>query len=467
MTTNPTEIRFAPAVAAMAAFLEPHRAWIESALGCGLRDAVRLEVEIPFGQLAVETLLAGAPLDDSCLAGAAPLRAAVERWELPPGASPRIALEPSRKRGLPLREHVPAWDPHWRETPVAVWLRGLRHAAVAVNIPFVSYAHGLDAAWRPWLLANPVEVGALLALLRGLVFQPRTVINVCMGRDIPLGAVRYDWADVVLDVHAQRLVRDDFEAFLDREEWFRRRRLPFRRGYLFHGPPGNGKTSVIRVMTAHPAMTSFALDFSNEHADDSELSAVFEAAGRSAPSLVILEDLDRLFGKRAGVPNPHNRTRITFQHLLGCLDGLGSQDGVIVVATANDPTELDAALLRRPGRFDRVVAFPPPPTPLRAEYLRRLTGGALPESAVARAARETEGFSFAQVREAYIVGGQLAFRRGAGEVTLEDLREGIGLVRAETAASGQSPDARPAGFGAGTLREDGAPAAGGEETAAG
>jgi cell division protease FtsH len=84
---------------------------------------------------------------------------------------------------------------------------------------------------------------------------------------------------------------------------------------------------------------------------------------------VILEDLDRAFpteGKRT-----QERT-VSFQTLLNCLDGVGTQDGVIVVATANDPTCLDAAILKRPGRFDRVVQFRNPDTDLRREYYRRL-----------------------------------------------------------------------------------------------
>jgi ATP-dependent 26S proteasome regulatory subunit len=49
---------------------------------------------------------------------------------------------------------------------------------------------------------------------------------------------------------------------------------------------------------------------------------------------------------------------VSFQTLLNCLDGVGTQEAVIVVATANDPTCLDPAILKRPGRFDRVVQFP-------------------------------------------------------------------------------------------------------------
>ena len=70
---------------------------------------------------------------------------------------------------------------------------------------------------------------------------------------------------------------------------------------------------------------------------------LFEKAAANTPALVILEDLDRAFpteGKRT-----QERT-VSFQTLLNCLDGVGSQDGVIVVATANDTTCLDPAILK-------------------------------------------------------------------------------------------------------------------------
>src|SRR5439155_24452893 len=72
-------------------------------------------------------------------------------------------------------------------------------------------------------------------------------------------------------------------------------------------------------------------------------------------------------------PTERKRTRertVSFQSLLNCLDGVGTQDGVIVVATANDPNCLDPAILKRPGRFDRVVHFRNPDAELRRQYFR-------------------------------------------------------------------------------------------------
>ena len=145
----------------------------------------------------------------------------------------------------------------------------------------------------------------------------------------------------------------------------------------------------------------------------------------------LLPDLHSNVGNTMSFPAEGKRTQewtVSFQTLLNCLDGVGTQDGVIVVATANDPTCLDPAILKRPGRFDRVVQLRNPDAQLRREYYRRLNsvlGGGQFESVIA----QTEGFSFAQLRETYILGAQSAFEHGR-EVSAADVVEAVELQTA-------------------------------------
>ena len=85
--------------------------------------------------------------------------------------------------------------------------------------------------------------------------------------------------------------------------------------------------------------------------------------------MVVLEDLDRALPKIG-----ETKSRVSLQQLLNCLDGVGTGEGIIVVATANEPTILDSAVLRRPGRFDRVIHFADPDFHL-STYDRRITVG--------------------------------------------------------------------------------------------
>jgi ATP-dependent 26S proteasome regulatory subunit len=141
-----------------------------------------------------------------------------------------------------------------------------------------------------------------------------------------------------------------------------------------------------------------------------------------------------------------NRSAITISHLLNCLDGLGTRDGIVVVATANDPVDFDPALLKRPGRFDRLVPFPPPSPATRVEYLRRLTGGQPEQGFLATARDESDRLSFAQIREAYILAGQAALRRGR-DIELEDLLDGLRRVRGEANCVRSKVDGTAVGFG--------------------
>lgn len=277
------ELRLASPVAAMEAFIEPHRPWLESVLGCPLSESVTFELEVAFGQLVAEDLLGGVPLDRECLAGAETLRPVVSRWAIPPGLSPRMTLQPGRNRQAPIIARDLAWDPHWKETPVALWFHGFQHAVAAINTPSVSFTAGGIDDWQPLLIVNRSELAPALKLLSGVLVESRKTVRVLGGHNVALPPNGYDWDRVVLDPTLIRLVRDDFESFLKREGWFKQHRLPFRRGYLFYGPPGNGKTSVLRVMASHPAISAHSLDFSNEELENGALTTVFEEAGRRAP----------------------------------------------------------------------------------------------------------------------------------------------------------------------------------------
>ena len=84
----------------------------------------------------------------------------------------------------------------------------------------------------------------------------------------------------------------------------------------------------------------------SEKTDDHYLERMFQIAASNAPALIVLEDIDRAFPQ---VPSQLAPTKVSLSHLLNCLDGLGTQEGVVVVATANNPTDLDRAILQRPA----------------------------------------------------------------------------------------------------------------------
>lgn len=417
--TNSTQIRFAPAVTSMRDHLEPHLQWLEKAVGCPYAETLTFEIDLPIGRLVIGDLLNGVPLDDE--AETHRFRSEIDHWEMAGKTSPRISLAPSRRRGTSVVERDPAWHAEWQDCPIAVWMKGEPRAFVIANVPYVSFQQGLFSKWKGWLIVNRASSTPVLNRLLALIQKPSKRVSVWGGDHLRFNP-NYDWDSVVLDPSVVQLVRNDFESFFRREHWFREHGLPFRRGYLFYGPPGNGKTTVIKVMASHPAITALTFDFGSECMNNESLSGFFEEAARNAPSLLIFEDLDRAF-----VGQDDQRPKITLQHFLNCLDGIGTQDGLVAVATANDPSTLDAAILRRPGRFDRVVPFYPPNRDLCTDYFCRLSHGSIEPELLKHLARDADGFSFAQLRESYILAAQLAYE-SCSHVRIEHLRSSLELV---------------------------------------
>jgi len=441
------QIRLTSSIETILASLQPYAKWIEKMLGAPLSETLTLEIECNPADVVAEDFLQGLPVASATKARNKNWRAFIEGWALPPDVSPRIAMSLQRER-KPNAAPLPVWELDWQDCPVALRLRGLAHRVISIKIPVLFPPSDMPVIGHSpaqhWFIVHREDAAKVLLLEQQVQSQTERYLETTYSRTrLP---APYDWDSVVLDATVRRMVRSDFELFFQREEWFRQHNLPYRRGYLFWGAPGNGKSVTIRVMAAHPYIQPYTLDLSDAEEKSRDVLRMFENAAQNTPALIILEDLDRAF------PTEGKRTQektVSFQTLLNCLDGVGSQDGVIVVATANDPTCLDPAILKRPGRFDRVVQFRNPDAPLRREYYKRLSPTLVGEQ-FEIAIEQTEGYSFAQLRETYILASQSAFEHGR-EVGVADVIEAIELqaagvleLKTSVSASGFVRHAEPA-----------------------
>ena len=351
-TDNPQKLQIGlpSSVELIRASIEPYLPWVEQTVGVDFAQTLTLAVDSNPGDIVAERLLKGLPLTSSLAARKRSWDRFIEDWSLPTGISPRIAVSLQREH-QPKAAPSAVWDLNWQECPVALKLKGLEHYVISVKVPMAFPPSEVPpSASEHWLITSREDAAKLLGLVQQVQQQSEQSLETVGGKT--RFVARYDWDMIVLEPTVRHLVKSDFELFFEREDWFRAHNLPYRRGYLFWGAPGNGKTQTVRVMASHPYIKPFAIDLCDLENESRDLLRLFERASESTPALIILEDIDRAF------PAEGKGTReksVSFQTLLNCLDGVGSQDGVIVVATANNPTCLDPAILKRPGRFDRVV----------------------------------------------------------------------------------------------------------------
>lgn len=211
-------------------------------------------------------------------------------------------------------------------------------------------------------------------------------ILVVNGDNIPLPAA--SWDDVVLPTGMARAIRTNVQAFFDNAARYAELGIPHRRGFVFAGPPGCGKTLTLKTL-AYNTRAKFITILGKADVVDDVVGHALLLAERYTPAVVLLEDLDRLVQAEG----------ISLSHLLNLLDGLRALNGVLLIATCNEPDKLDPALIHRPSRFDRVWRFDLPKYEQRLELLRKKGGKYFSESALETVARRSEGFSMAYVQE--------------------------------------------------------------------
>ena len=257
---TPVQIRLTSSVESVRASLEPYSEWIEQKIGVPLSETLTLEVDCNPGDAVAEELLQGLPVVSATKARNSSWRTLIEGWSLPPGVSPRIAASLQRER-RPNAPPFPVWEIDWQDCPVAFRLRGLSRWVISVKVP-TAISSQRHSPYSPLCRRSTgsLRTGRMPPKVLLLDQRCRTTLSVILKRAHGRARLqgRYDWDAVVLDSTYPRMVRRDFELFFQREEWFRQHNLPYRRGYLFWGAPGNGKSATLKVMAAHPHIPPYS-----------------------------------------------------------------------------------------------------------------------------------------------------------------------------------------------------------------
>lgn len=167
---------------------------------------------------------------------------------------------------------------------------------------------------------------------------------------------------IILKNQLKEEIKEDMQLFLNSEDWYRHRDIPYTRGYLFYGLPGTGKTSLIKGLSNHLKRHIHFLILSNVK-DDFQLLELFKSINYK-DTILVIEDIDcltEIVRERNVVVESEEdegeiKSKLTLSGLLNAIDGLFNNDGRILIMTTNKPEILDQALIR-PGRIDRTWLF--------------------------------------------------------------------------------------------------------------
>ncbi|HNP71151.1 MAG TPA: ATP-dependent zinc metalloprotease FtsH [Kouleothrix sp.] len=210
-------------------------------------------------------------------------------------------------------------------------------------------------------------------------------------------------------------------------------RIP--RGVLMVGPPGTGKTLLSRAVAGEAGVPFFSISGSEfvemfVGVGASRVRDLFDQAKRNAPCIVFIDEIDAVGRQRgAGLGGSHDEREQTLNQILVEMDGFDTNTNVIVIAATNRPDVLDPALIR-PGRFDRQVILDAPDVKGRVAVLKVHTKGKplSDDINLEVIARQTPGFSGADLANAVNEAAILAARRSKKKIGMAELQDAIERV---------------------------------------
>lgn len=162
-----------------------------------------------------------------------------------------------------------------------------------------------------------------------------------------------DINNIILPDTVKEKILTDISNFNNSKDWYKKASIFYKRGHLYHGSPGNGKTSLSLSLASFMERDLYCLDL-NSISENEGLKRLFGTMAGN--SFLLVEDIDGFYNLRVPVKKD---SKISFSTFLNCIDGAFYKEGIFTVITTNKIELVDPALIRN-GRMDLVLEIPQP-----------------------------------------------------------------------------------------------------------
>lgn len=213
-------------------------------------------------------------------------------------------------------------------------------------------------------------------------------IKVINGNDI-FYEKNLTWKELNLSSTLKSDIKKSIDVFLDSKDFYNKNNLPWKKGILLSGPEGVGKTKIIKTIISNYDFKPVTIASS---INEDLIVSAFEYAETNGPSLLYFQNLDFLFD--AG---------ISTSLFLNLMDKISTENGLLVIVTANNLERLPNSIKERSFRFDKKYEIPLPNQRMIGEYLKKLFSNIISKQKCMELAKyaEKNQFSYSSIKEIY------------------------------------------------------------------
>lgn len=283
---------------------------------------------------------------------------------------------------------------------------------------------GFEDQLGTFIIVNDDNINKLIELKKKYLLFSREVDHFnCTIKVFDSNDIAYQknskWEDLFLPDELKTDIKSLVEVFLKSKDFYLENRIPWKRGIILSGEPGNGKSTLIKTIISNYNFKPVTIV---PEANNDMLRSAFLYAEHQSPSLLYFEDLDSLFERG-----------LDLSTFLNLMDGIQTRNGMLVIATANDLTSFKSNVIDRPSRFDRKIEIPLPDAKQATKYLKSLFKDSLSEKDLKNIVKicVKNKLSYAYLKEIYISTKYVLISEDRKDLKIDDVNEVINKLLQE------------------------------------